>query len=61
MALHLGRHMATIHGRSRTPSRPTHLYSELKVKAGDPAGPLVLQGNHTSLKYRCGMIKPLQK
>ena len=43
------------------PPRPTHLYGELKVKDGDPTGPIVLQGDHTAIKYRQVWIKPIKK
>jgi hypothetical protein len=39
----------------------THLYEELKIKEGDPAGPIVLQGDHMSIKYRYVMVKPIAK
>jgi hypothetical protein len=41
--------------------RATHLYSELGVKDGDPAGPILLQGDHMPIKYRYVMIKPARK
>ncbi len=43
------------------PPRPTHLYGDLKVKEGDPEGPIVLQGDHTAIRYRLLFIKPIKK
>ncbi len=43
------------------PPRPTHLYGELGVKAGDPSGPIVLQGDHKPIRFRRIFIKPLKE
>jgi len=44
-----------------TPPRPTHLYADLGVKAGDPSGPIVLQGDHKPIRFRRRFIKPLKE
>ncbi|HPD31412.1 MAG TPA: DUF1080 domain-containing protein [Phycisphaerae bacterium] len=41
------------------PPRATHLYGELKIKDGDPTGPILLQGDHKPIKFRYVMIKPI--
>ena len=43
------------------PPGPTHLYGELKMKGNETEGPIVLQGDHTAIKYRQIWIRPLKK
>lgn len=43
------------------PPHPTHLYGELKLKGNEPAGPILIQGDHMPVKFRHVMIKPLKK
>jgi hypothetical protein len=40
--------------------RATHLYGEVKVKDGDPTGPIILQGDHKPIKFRYVMVKPIK-
>ena len=39
----------------------THLYGEVKVKDGDPTGPILLQGDHTGRSsIRHVRLKPIK-
>lgn len=41
--------------------KATHLYGELKLKDGEPTGPILLQGDHKPIKFRYVMIRPIKK
>lgn len=40
--------------------KATHIYGEAGVKDGDPTGPIILQGDHKPIEFRCVFIKPVR-